>query len=259
MEPPRISRRQAGMEDLDSIVDLMLEAMADDALWNYRFPYRKDFPEDHRNGTRLRMQEFLAGGQWLVNVAEIMSNDDPKQSRPIAFAVWNLPHRLRNHGKLLALTQPPAPATRRDAKAHHIQTYTTAMEKAKERYFKDGHSERQLTLQVLGTHPKYRRRGAATVLCKWGLGLATERDLIVLVFASPMGRELYDHLSFDTLGRAFVKVDGDPSEWEYEFTVMKWEKAMTEVGNLHQETLPSAPIGGASIQTHHRRAPHSEQ
>jgi len=128
--------------------------------------------------------------------------------------------------------RPALPETRRDANPLHTQAYRPAMTKAKKPYCEDERGERRLILQILATHPNYRRRGAATTLCKSGMELAAEQDLVISLFASPIGRELYKHLGFLTLGAAVVNVDGDFSERKLVFTVMEWEKADSEPGEM---------------------------
>ena len=99
---PPVTHRQARMQDLDMIVEIMVRAMPDDPQWNYRFPCRNLFPNDHWEFTRLRMREFLmnADGQWMVNVAETASNEDPMKLLPVAVSVWNMPFPMRDPSPL---------------------------------------------------------------------------------------------------------------------------------------------------------------
>ena len=124
--------------------------------------------------------------------------------------------------------QPSVPEGRRDADQEHVNAFKAEIAKAKKHYFDDPFGDRQLHLQILATHPNYRRRGAATKLCKVGMELAANNDLIVSLFASPMGRDLYKHLDFQEVIGVFVQVDGDLPEEQLDIKGMRWEKAMSE-------------------------------
>ena len=61
------------------------------------------------------------------------------------------------------------------------------------------YGEKQVHLWLLATHPDYRRRGAATMLCQWGFEKVKEKSWIVPLFASPLGKLLYEHLGYELL------------------------------------------------------------
>lgn len=72
------------------------------------------------------------------------------------------------------------------------------------------YGEEQLHLWMLITHPNFRRRGAGTELCNWGVEEAARRGgWILTVMASPMGKNLYDHLGYNLVGYGTAQVDGE--------------------------------------------------
>ena len=89
--------RQARLSDLDCLTEICLAAMPMDPQWDWRFPFRKDFPEDTFFFTRAKYLEFLenTSGYWRVMVAELQS-PSAQAAIPIAFAVWD----VRNVKKL---------------------------------------------------------------------------------------------------------------------------------------------------------------
>src|ERR1700712_5025177 len=84
-----ISIRPASLADLDAMLDIGLAAMPLDPQWNWRFPHRFEFPDDHRKFTRNVYRSFLENksGNWAVMLAEVAEEDS---IMPAAFAVWNL-------------------------------------------------------------------------------------------------------------------------------------------------------------------------
>jgi len=64
-------------------------------------------------------------------------------------------------------------------------------------------------LELLATHPDYRKRGAATELIQWGIEKAAFEGVDVGVESSPMGLPLYLHLEFILQETLTVTVEGD--------------------------------------------------
>jgi hypothetical protein len=95
-----LSIRRATIDDLDDLVDIALTAMPQDPQWNWRFPYRLQFPEDNRGFTRIRYEEFLrnADGQWLVMLAEAREFNGEAVPNAIAMAIWNVKNLVASKG-----------------------------------------------------------------------------------------------------------------------------------------------------------------
>lgn len=76
-------------------------------------------------------------------------------------------------------------------------------------YFDRSYDFNQLRLVVLGTHPRYRRQGMATALCKWGMEQAVRDNVPITLISSQMGRKLYTHIGFRKLGEEHVRSRGE--------------------------------------------------
>lgn len=90
-----------------------------------------------------------------------------------------------------------------------MKAFTDTIAKAKKKWFDDVYGGRQLHLRILGTHPDYQRRGAATQHCKWGMKLAKEHKAPITLFSSPMGQKVYSHLGFVIQATITVQVEGE--------------------------------------------------
>lgn len=88
------------------------------------------------------------------------------------------------------------------------------MDAAFEKYFSQ-HGEDQVHLWLLCTHPSFRRRGAATLLCGWGLDRATEQGQPATVLASPMGKSLYEAVGFRLDGSFVIGIDDEEEHFTY--------------------------------------------
>ena len=86
--------RRATESDLNAITDIALAALPMDPQWPYRFPYSGHFPQDHYVCTRIRYKEYLdnvARGVFTIVLAEAPSREDVTVTKPIAFAIWQMP------------------------------------------------------------------------------------------------------------------------------------------------------------------------
>ncbi len=93
-----------------------------------------------------------------------------------------------------------------------MQAFRERLGEAKEVLLNQKYGGKQLFLLSLATHPEYHRRGAGTMLCRWGLDKAREEGLAVALFATGMGKVLYEKLGFKQVGVAHVQVDGEEDE-----------------------------------------------
>ena len=107
---------------------------------------------------------------------------------------------------------PQQPPRRRDVNADHFRQFSITMAAGFARFF-GSHGNAQVHLWLLATHPDFRRRGAATRLCQWGLDQAALRGPVcTTVLASQMGKALYTELGFSLDGSFIVRVDDEPEE-----------------------------------------------
>jgi hypothetical protein len=88
---PKFRVRRAGPSDLESVVDVLLEAMPDDPAWVYRYPNRNKYPRDHRYFTELLLKFFIEpnNDDWTVMVVESPTGEDPAEWKVRAFGVWD--------------------------------------------------------------------------------------------------------------------------------------------------------------------------
>jgi hypothetical protein len=87
--------RQATTKDLDALRDIALAAMPLDPQWNYRFPRRKDYPQDTSYWTRRQYENYFESTKLKYCVMVITVNTDgdecnPPISKPVALAVWDI-------------------------------------------------------------------------------------------------------------------------------------------------------------------------
>lgn len=105
-----------------------------------------------------------------------------------------------------------------------MKAFRDAMIAGMHKYF-DAYGTNQLHLQILATHPDYRRQGAASSLCKWGMGIVEKKQMCISVFGSPKGKALYQHLKFMELGTLIVQVEGEEKKLTISACLYKVGKA----------------------------------
>jgi hypothetical protein len=95
--PSNMRVRIANQGDLDALVELYLAAMPDHVAWDYCYPYREMFPDDHVSHATLLFNDLLKPecDDWAVMVAEKTHG-----RRIVAFAAWDLSYlNRRKHGE----------------------------------------------------------------------------------------------------------------------------------------------------------------
>ncbi|KAK0744839.1 hypothetical protein B0T21DRAFT_325749 [Apiosordaria backusii] len=221
--------------DIEAVTDVILRTMPLDPQWDYRFPYRQDYPEDHYKFTRLLFEYFLdpAYDDWQVMVVEDNLEPGCEERRVVSFSVWDVSYRnkrrygpsyvpqdrksfitliyslLHRYHLLSDTPRERGGRTRRDANHEHFQEFWRGQIKAYKRFFGIFGPE-QIHLQILATLPEFQRRGHASSLCKWGMKLAhQERLQDISVMASPMGYGLYTWLGFGSVGTFYIQVPGE--------------------------------------------------
>ena len=89
-----MSMRAAQASDLDAITWISVAATPTDPLCDYRYPYRKQYPEDFQGFSRICLSEFLAEattGSTLFMVYEAPSMEDRTIRKVVSYAIWELP------------------------------------------------------------------------------------------------------------------------------------------------------------------------
>jgi hypothetical protein len=77
--------------DIEAVTNVIINAMPLDPQWDYRFPYRDQYPKDHYKFTRMLFEYFLdpSYDDWLVMVVE----DSLRPGQPtevVSFGVWDI-------------------------------------------------------------------------------------------------------------------------------------------------------------------------
>lgn len=232
---------------MDAITNVILQAMPLDPQWDYRFPWRNEFPEDHYKYTRMLFEYFLdpTYDDWLVMVVEdsLEPGHDPQI---VAFGVWDVSfankrrygpdyipqdrkssflHARMNspNSKYTAVTdvEENGGSTRRDANHEHFNAFWKGQIKEYQKVFSPIGPE-QMHMQILATLPEFQRRGHGSSLCKWAMEVVwRERLKDMSVMASPMGYELYTWLGFHCVERFYIQVPGEEEKLVLEAMIYK--------------------------------------
>ncbi|KAK4169919.1 hypothetical protein QBC43DRAFT_306837 [Cladorrhinum sp. PSN259] len=231
--------------DLEAVTDVIIKTMPLDPQWDYRFPYRLQYPEDHYKYTKMLFQYFLdpTFDDWVVMVVEDSLEPHGSEVSVVSFGVWDVSYankRLYGPGYK---TQDPVTEveenggrTRRDANHEHFNEFWHGQIKAYKRFFGQIGPE-QIHLQILATLPDFQRRGHATSLCQWAMELVHRESLKDMsVMASPMGHDLYTWLGFDSVGTFYIQVPG-----EEERITLQAMKYVPEVWTV--KVVPQAEAG----------------
>lgn len=204
--------------DIEALTDVIIRTMPLDPQWDYRFPHRHEYPEDHYKFTRLLFEYFLdpAYDDWQVMVVEDSLETGCEDRRVVSFSVWDVSYRNKKRYGPGYVTQDPVTEVerqggraRRDANHKHFQEFWKGQIRAYKMFFgKIGPD--QIHLQILATLPEFQRRGHASSLCKWGMKMVhQERLKDISVMASPMGHSLYTWLGFSLVGTFHIQVAGE--------------------------------------------------
>ncbi|KAK1754147.1 hypothetical protein QBC47DRAFT_302927 [Echria macrotheca] len=233
---PRLGRSS----DIDAVTKVFVRAMPLDPQWEYRFPLRDDYPDDHLKYSRMLIKCFLEYDDWTLIVTEDSLEPGSKEKTVVAFAVLDVSYKNkrldrnyrtqdRKYPTLLPASASQLSAkwvegqggsTRRDANHDHFNAFWKQQVEAYEKYFSHIGND-QIHLQILATMPKFHRRGHGSSLCRWATDLVINdslRDMSVM--ASPMGRLLYGQLGFQAIGTFYIQVPGEAEKLTLE--AMMW-------------------------------------
>ncbi|PMD48145.1 acyl-CoA N-acyltransferase [Hyaloscypha variabilis F] len=225
-----ITIRPIKATDLDDIVNIAITAFPFDEQWVYRYPYKKQFPEDHLKFTHLYYAEYLNttfAGQNTIMVAEAPDLDDPTRLKVIAMSIWDNPGNAPPNPDLPAVAPPSNHPERRDCNPARLIAYSASTMGTRKALFVGKFGQRQLSLRQMATLPDYWRRGAASTLLEWGMERARREGVAVPMFAGNMGKKLYEKFGFKELGIAHVQVEGE--EEELFMSAMAWDPKEDEL------------------------------
>ncbi|RYP73977.1 hypothetical protein DL771_003288 [Monosporascus sp. 5C6A] len=203
----RLTLRRATLGDLDDVLTVALEGLSGDPKFDYRFPYREEYPEDHRKWLRQEYKEFLEQPEkYALMIMTASDNDD----KPVSFAIWDIAIAEPHMGSDLGVPDNPnGKVIRRDVNPTRYRQWKKQIVAGFEEYLGKYGTE-QLHLWVLCTLPAFRGRGAATGLCRWGLERASRQGFVSTVLSTDAnGKKLYEKLGFDLCGSFTIRVEGE--------------------------------------------------
>ena len=220
-----ITIRPARIEDADALSELEILARPTDPSWTFRFPYREQFPDDHREFNRAKYEYLRSSkGTFEVILAEAPSRYHPDKRVPIGVSIWNMKkapwyNTTEDHAGAIRAAKPDR--KRRDehparhAKLHKLHEEVHAF------FFSPTFGvDKHLYLMILAVHPDYQRLGAATMLCRWGVERASQYpgcQMSVISSHMDSKRRIYDcRLGFRSLGAAVCRADDDDVEEQRE-------------------------------------------
>ena len=96
-----ITVRDAVIEDLDQITEIGISSFPLDPQWNYRYPYREQYPKVHYDCCRQRWEEWLAASRTpdcMILVVEGPSDENGLVKKVLAFSIWKMPSHLSDEG-----------------------------------------------------------------------------------------------------------------------------------------------------------------
>jgi hypothetical protein len=86
--------RPANESDIDRITEIAIAGFPYDPQWDYRYPYRKEYPKEHHHYVRLAYEEYwnrtVAGANQMI-LTESPRDDDHNKSEVVAFSIWDNP------------------------------------------------------------------------------------------------------------------------------------------------------------------------
>ncbi|KAM3152078.1 hypothetical protein ABEW05_007530 [Botrytis cinerea] len=175
----------AAAEDAEILADMHLNAFAQTPLQCTLFP-----TEDSLAGLRecLKQDVLLTLKEGNIERTNLVVRDTDDMNKIVAIAKWDLPEKIARAICPLAHIFPP-----KDAREDLIKEYSAAQEFNKIKVMGDAPCYRLTSVITL---PKYRRRGAGTLLVNWGL-LKGEKEKIPVYLESPIPTlSFFRNLSF---------------------------------------------------------------
>ncbi len=88
-----IQPRLARSSDIDAVTNVFVSAMPLDPQWEYRFPLRGDYPEDHYKYSKMLINCFLEYDDWILVVTEDSREPGSEEKIVVAFAVLNVSYK----------------------------------------------------------------------------------------------------------------------------------------------------------------------
>ncbi|KAJ4262908.1 hypothetical protein NW762_006521 [Fusarium torreyae] len=175
--------QEATLDDVPALSELWYAAFTEPGV-RYLWP---DTPStrkwwDLANSEDLMNKSF----QHYIKIIDRKSKDDQGRPRIAAYAKWDL-STPKERG-------PRYPPWSEDMPIQACDAFIERLENARQQVMVG--QKKHYYLDTLVTHPDYQRRGAGSMLVKWGCDLADEAGVGIYVDASKAGAPLYQKFGF---------------------------------------------------------------
>jgi ribosomal protein S18 acetylase RimI-like enzyme len=209
---PHLSLRAAKDSDVTCLSHLARASMPDDPSWDFRHTHWLRYPDDHSQWLQKEFKDYFdQPDRYHIDVV-VAADNEGGSDVPISFAIWVVDHSVpaneNDVGVPFDRSQLPR---RRDIHPVHFRAFREQLPAGDDAFFGHYNSDR-LQLFVLGTHPLFRRRGAASMLVRTGLERAKSQEVPTTVVSGTVGRPLFSRLGFATIGRFRIHVSGDEQQ-----------------------------------------------
>ncbi|KAI8665390.1 hypothetical protein LRP88_04101 [Fusarium phalaenopsidis] len=217
---------KATLEDVPALTELWYAGFTDPGvryLWPDTPGMRKWWDEANR--------EDLANKtyQHYIKVIDPSSKDHQGRPRIAAFAKWDTATQEERG--------PRYPAWNPDMPLQAIEDFIQSLENSRQGVMAG--KIKHYYLDTLVTHPEYQRRGAGSMLMKWGCDLADENGAELYVDASKDGSFLYRKFGFIE-----QTLEGEPASG-----IIPMARALTEKSRSGGR-MDRALVGGGSEKTY---------
>ncbi|KAM3086242.1 hypothetical protein ACMFMG_000379 [Clarireedia jacksonii] len=223
--------RQARPEDINAVTALMIKCMDEEENWNYRMPYRHDYPEDHWKYQKLYIEYMIdeENEDFEVLILEVENPDSIWTM--VALSIWDVSYvNKRLHGPSYVVKQLAVDnSARRDSTPIRSDAFMSRVLQARQSN-NEAFGIDQLYLRILGTHPDYRRRGFGSKLLKLGIDRATRDGVVLTLMSSQQSSPTYIACGFQELESISIQAkDEDVSAVMSRMVYMPEKKTATSI------------------------------
>ncbi|THV53615.1 hypothetical protein BGAL_0046g00210 [Botrytis galanthina] len=215
--------REAEPKDIDAIRIGMIASLTSDPTWRYRYINRDKYPEDLYKYSRLYV-ELMVSGKFPDYLTMILEVEEDSVWKLAALSIWDASYvNIRTYKAKGETYNPPTQGeameaagvkTRRDIDPSYDAAFMKAIGETRKEFTEMFHGD-EFYLNLLGTHPDFRRRGYATQLLKWGIERSIRDNAPLVLAASAMGEPTYLASGFEELGRVPIVAEGDYEKQEF--------------------------------------------
>jgi len=197
--------------DIPAVMDIGSEAFRNDVLFTWLFPNGAQNPNDLRryNLQRIRSRLVQVGLHGLVAEADEKDDKWCGKSELVGYAFWlragDSSEAMKWQTDSLCAKLERVLLTVEGWYETHVLNRITDWERLRKLNNQSvnnfGSIPDYWELAVLAVSPKFQRRGVGAALMAWGLNVASEEEIPVVLEASKAGTGLYAKMGFKVVGR----------------------------------------------------------